>query len=306
MKEGSEFIDLIPKEVGSITLDLIEAGLDSFLNDGLLKDIPLVGTFLNLLKVGKTIREQHLLRQIMDFLSTVASVNQKDREVYWSKISSDGNKKEEIGTKLMLLLDRMDEAKKAKWLGLAFNELVLGNISENEFYDLAYVIDNIKQHLAVNFYEYSIGYFDQPSDYLGHFVSIGLLYNRSLAKSGYGIKSQKIKLDIPNTGLVFRELVYHTSEDDIVKSHYAKIIKQLYKLKRNEISDMVQVGARKEKIEEFEAFLKSLPNRELLEIKQTSSYIIVSETEAVVPDQEYVYYFEFEGWANSGMWHNPK
>jgi len=44
--------------LGKVASDLLEVGLDQLLEEGVFKDIPIVGSAIGLVKAGRTIRDQ--------------------------------------------------------------------------------------------------------------------------------------------------------------------------------------------------------------------------------------------------------
>ena len=55
--------------------EYIELGIDSFINDGILKDIPIVNSIVAVLKIGKNIHDRNLLRQTLTFINEFNSGN---------------------------------------------------------------------------------------------------------------------------------------------------------------------------------------------------------------------------------------
>ena len=49
--------------------DLAEVGLDAVMDDGILKDIPILSTVVGLYRIGHTIRERHEIKQLALFVA---------------------------------------------------------------------------------------------------------------------------------------------------------------------------------------------------------------------------------------------
>lgn len=49
--------------------DLAEVGLDAVMDDGILKDIPILSTVVGLYRIGYTIRERHEIKQLALFVA---------------------------------------------------------------------------------------------------------------------------------------------------------------------------------------------------------------------------------------------
>ena len=66
--EGNK-LQMIEGAPGSpIAIDYMEMGLDSVMEDGLLKDVPIVSTVVALYKVGNSFKERHNLKKLYIFL----------------------------------------------------------------------------------------------------------------------------------------------------------------------------------------------------------------------------------------------
>ena len=66
-------------DIGS---DLVEVDIDSCLNDGIIKDIPLVNTLVKLGNIAVSIRERHLLQKTLAFIQE----HNKDLAAYEDRI----------------------------------------------------------------------------------------------------------------------------------------------------------------------------------------------------------------------------
>lgn len=59
---------LFETSISEIGIEFAELGIDSILQDGLLKDIPIVGTIVNVGKFAQNIYDRNLLRQTLSFI----------------------------------------------------------------------------------------------------------------------------------------------------------------------------------------------------------------------------------------------
>ena len=65
------FGNSLTEEVSGITSEYIELGLDALMEEGLFKDIPVVSTFISAYRIGKSIRERHLIAKLISFLNEI-------------------------------------------------------------------------------------------------------------------------------------------------------------------------------------------------------------------------------------------
>ena len=116
-----------------ITTSLIEIGVDSIMEDGLLKDIPLIGSIVNGIKLTKSISDRILLKKIITFLNRVKDVPNEKRLKMISDIYSNKEFSIKIGEQIIYLLDKADDHNKAQIIGKLFKAFLDGNFSYLEF-----------------------------------------------------------------------------------------------------------------------------------------------------------------------------
>src|SRR5690606_27114115 len=110
---------IFSSEATNLAKDYAEIALDSVLEDGLFKDIPILGSILTLLKIGQSIKEKHLIEKIATFLSCLEDITQEEKDAFLRRLA-DEDKNEELFKKLLLIIDRIDETLKAEIIGNLF------------------------------------------------------------------------------------------------------------------------------------------------------------------------------------------
>lgn len=99
IKPGDSVVKAVGKAGG---FDLLtqagELTIDSFLKDGLLKDIPIVGTITKLVSVGIGIKDFLFLRKVQSFLMTLDRVPEEKREKFVDEINASSEKREKVGS----------------------------------------------------------------------------------------------------------------------------------------------------------------------------------------------------------------
>ena len=126
----------------SIGVDLSEAVVDSILEDGLLKEVPVIGTMVNVARSIRGVRERILLNKIRAFLTVGSSLNEDERRSFAEQMESDRAAASRIHAQLVIYLDRYDSLSKAEILGVLFAALARGEIPPDVFHRLAYRLDN--------------------------------------------------------------------------------------------------------------------------------------------------------------------
>ena len=54
--------------------DYLEIGIDSLMNEGILKEIPIVNTIVGVLKIGKNVHDRNLLKHLLMNLTIIRLV----------------------------------------------------------------------------------------------------------------------------------------------------------------------------------------------------------------------------------------
>ena len=71
--------------------DYLEIGIDSIIDNGILKEIPIVKTIVGVLKVGKNVHDRNLLKQTLVFINEFNrnEIRQDKIEEYKKRIEND-------------------------------------------------------------------------------------------------------------------------------------------------------------------------------------------------------------------------
>ena len=125
--------------------DYIEIGIDSFIEEGILEEIPFVKSIVGVLKIGKNVHDRNLLRQTLIFIKEFNSGNiSKDKLVaYKSTIENNPKKCEAELGRILLLLNNFIDIKKSIMLSRIFKAYINEKINWNTFCDYAEVINRI-------------------------------------------------------------------------------------------------------------------------------------------------------------------
>ena len=133
------------RESSDTISDYIELGIDSFINDGILKDIPIVSTIVAVLKVGKNIHDRNLLKQTLTFINEFNSNNiSKDKiKKYKEQIEKNPKKCEDELGRVLLYLNNFIDKEKSIMLAKLFKSYVSQTITWNEFCEYSEIINRI-------------------------------------------------------------------------------------------------------------------------------------------------------------------
>lgn len=140
---SSSFVETISNsELTSVGRDLTEIAIDSCLEDGLLKDIPIIGSLRGLWKTGVSIKDALFTRKLLYFLSGISTIPPEKRAGMVDSLD-DPETLEKAGEKLLILLERFDSSEKAKLLAKTFQVYVEEIITREEFWRVSFIIDHL-------------------------------------------------------------------------------------------------------------------------------------------------------------------
>ncbi len=127
--------------ITEITPDVVEIILDSFLEDGLLKDVPIVRTCINLIKTSQHIRDKFLLKKLVYFFKEIEKIPQEEKDAFFERVTKNGKSFELIGEVCMHYLDRYDHKDKARIIGKLMRACVNNQLTIEQYLRLIQIID---------------------------------------------------------------------------------------------------------------------------------------------------------------------
>ena len=137
-KLDATMLDTLKTDLSGVSADYLELGLDSILDDGLLKDIPVVNSIISLYKTGVNLRERFLIKKLLVFLTSLSDTAIEDRIEFIRKHEKESAK---IGEELIILLDRLDHVNKPEYVAKLFKHYLNEEISLIIYRRLCQIID---------------------------------------------------------------------------------------------------------------------------------------------------------------------
>lgn len=129
------------QKFGDSLIGIAEVGLDSILEDGVLKDIPILSTIASLCRAGVNIKERNLIKQTASFITSFnnGTISDEELSIYRVKLESDPRRAEKELGRVLLLLDKTIEEKQSEILGVFYRSYVKGIIKWEMFSELSEV-----------------------------------------------------------------------------------------------------------------------------------------------------------------------
>ncbi len=135
---SSSAIEEAADEIKVIGGDLMEVGLDALLNDGLLRDIPIIGMLISAGKAAGSISNFLLTKKIIRFIFQLKDTTLEERKKFLDELGS--NRKNDILENLMLILDKHDNYQKSEIQGKLLSSYIKGKISVYDYDKLTYAV----------------------------------------------------------------------------------------------------------------------------------------------------------------------
>jgi len=111
--------------------------LDSQLSEGLLKEIPVISTIWAAYKTGKSLQEHLYLRKLKLFVENITDIND-DYQEFLRNAEVD---EESFSNSLLLILDKIEDERKAVLIAKAFNVYVKEKFSFETFNKILLIIN---------------------------------------------------------------------------------------------------------------------------------------------------------------------
>lgn len=142
----------------------------------LLNEVPFFGIIQAAFESVRNIRDAVFMHKVNQFLYATGDISEKDKEEFLRKLESAG-KKEELGTALLLLIEKADEIKKPLYIGRIMAAHMRGEIDYDTTLRLCYIISRsytVDLKLLVGFQDGVQGDSETIADSL---FSVGVLSN---------------------------------------------------------------------------------------------------------------------------------
>jgi hypothetical protein len=121
--------------------DILEYGIDFFIENEIIKEFPIIGTAVKIGFVVKSVSDRIFLKKIERFLFDYAKLTSLEKSEMHKKIELSDATKKKTGEALILLLDRFSDFNKPYFLAKCFLSYMEGNLLFDDFIRLGNAID---------------------------------------------------------------------------------------------------------------------------------------------------------------------
>jgi hypothetical protein len=139
--ETGLIMSIASDELTGIGADIAEVGIDSVLDQGLLKDIPILGIAAKAYSAGVTISSKLFEKKVLTFLYELSKVSHVKRVNFVSKLNGNSKFARKVGENLLILIERINDMNKPALLARVFAAFIEQKIDHEMFTRLSSVID---------------------------------------------------------------------------------------------------------------------------------------------------------------------
>ena len=141
MNKDKDSKSLAIGNISSVFSDLSEVAIDSFANEGIIKDIPFLNTLTSLYKSGVNVKEHLFHKKVKGLIKNISNVSKEEINDFNFKLESDHKFQVRVAEHLTLIIDRLDDIEKTKLLAKAFSAFIKSKIDFVQFRRIARAIE---------------------------------------------------------------------------------------------------------------------------------------------------------------------
>lgn len=134
-----EFNDSLVIDSSDIVGDYLELGIDSILENDILKEIPIIKTFIGIGKITKSIRERNLMKNLVIFINELNSgkIDRKKLKKHKEELRQNPKKAEKELGRILIILEQTIDNIKSSILGKLYKEYINQEIDWDMFVEFS-------------------------------------------------------------------------------------------------------------------------------------------------------------------------
>jgi len=171
------------KNLGNILEESGELILDSLIENELLKEIPVIGTSVRIIRAVKSIRDTAYLNKVKTFVEQLGEINDAQRKRLVEESKKDIKRRVKFGNALFTTIEQSESLIKVQYSAIAFEAFLNEDFEESDLRLICHIIRNSFTDELIDIVENDI-----PKTDLKFVVPSGLAENvyMPLLASGYG------------------------------------------------------------------------------------------------------------------------
>lgn len=130
-------------ELPALAKDYTELVIDGVLDDGILKDVPLVGSVIGVMKFGNSLNKHFSAKKIYKFLYELHSIPLDKRIKKIEEINSSKKYQSNVGEIILEQLDKIESDGKPEIIGKLFCAFIEEEINFQTYLRLAHIVNKV-------------------------------------------------------------------------------------------------------------------------------------------------------------------
>jgi hypothetical protein len=129
-----------------LAIEYAEVGLDAFLDAGIVRDIPFVGTFVGIARIGITVHDRLFTKKILDLLTGLADLAVEERQELIARLENDPKYGRRVGEHLVDLIDRVESHRKPAMVARVFKAYLRGEVDADMLHRLCGAVERVPSY----------------------------------------------------------------------------------------------------------------------------------------------------------------
>jgi hypothetical protein len=151
MKLKETLIETIKNdELQNVSSEIAETILDSVFTEGILKDIPIIGTIVGLGKGYVSIQDRLFAKKLLSFLYQLRDIPFEQRAEQILKIEESDEYEKNVGEKLLFIVEKASDSQKASMIGKLFAAYLKEDISYTDFVRCSEIINKASIYCLID------------------------------------------------------------------------------------------------------------------------------------------------------------
>lgn len=130
------------KNIIDIITDNAEVALDSLIKNEVLKEIPVLGTSVKVMRAIKSTRDNAYVNKVKFFIENVGHVNDEKKKRLIEESKEDEKSRAKFGDALFTAIDQSDSIVKVEYLALAFEAFLNNDFDRNALRLICHIINS--------------------------------------------------------------------------------------------------------------------------------------------------------------------
>ena len=144
MKLSQSLEDFLKKDdLSNLAVSFGEVGIDAILDNGILRDIPILSSILGGINAIGSVRDALFAKKLVSFLSELSDIPVEQRQNMIDLIDNSNDFKVKVGEKLIYIIEKAEDHYTSKIVAIFFAEFLTEKITYDQFLKVSRIINNM-------------------------------------------------------------------------------------------------------------------------------------------------------------------